>query len=100
MNLFRYLLAALIMYRSPREGRQPATCCGCGTALAELATWAVGADPDTHEGWCRVCYLDGGYTEGCSVATLSSHRDWGEYDAAALAAWPARTLVPAWLTTP
>ena len=100
MNLLRYLSAALIMYRSPREGRQPATCCGCGTSTAELTTWAIGANPNTHEGWCRACYLDGGYAAGCSVAALSSHQSWDEYDAAALAAWPARVLVPAWLTAP
>ena len=88
MNLLRYLSAALIMYRSAREGRQPATCCGCGTSTAELTTWAIGANPNTHEGWCR------------GVATLSSHQNWDEYDAAALAAWPARILVPAWLTAP
>ena len=100
MNLLRYLSAALIMYRSAREGRQPATCCGCGTSTAELTTWAIGANPNTHKGWCRACYLDGGYAEGCSVATLSSHQSWDEYDAAALAAWPTRILVPAWLTAP
>ena len=100
MHLLRYLLAALIMYRHPREGRRRATCCGCGTATAKLTTWAVNAGPDTHEGWCRACYRDGGYTPGCTVATLGAHRNWDEYDAAALVAWPTRAPVPASLTAP
>ena len=39
MHLLRYLLAALIMYRSPREGLEKATCCGCGEGPVQVVLW-------------------------------------------------------------
>ena len=97
MNFLRYLLAALIMYRHPRDGRRRATCCGCGTATAQLATWAMGAGPQTWEGWCLDCYHGGGYRAGCTRAYLGALRDWDQANAVAAEAWSTRTLVPTWL---
>ena len=104
MNLFRYLLAALIMYRSPREGRQPATCCGCGKDPVQVLLWGPADGPSRYETYCTACSADRWVEWSRAMLTsapLPADALTNEQvDAAALAGWPTRTAVLTWLSAP
>ena len=104
MNLFRYLFTALIMYRSPREGRQPATCCGCGGGPVRVLLWGQSDWDSRYETYCATCATGRWvvWSEGnCTVAPLTADALTNDQaDAAATATWPTRTLIPSWLTAP
>ena len=102
MNLLRYLLAALIMYRSPREGLKEATCCGCGESPVQVVLWGPTDEGRRYEPYCTACATDRwGDWAGCSSASLPADALTNDQvDAAALAGWPTRTAVLTWLSAP
>ena len=104
MYLLRYLLAALIMYRHPREGLEEATCCGCGEGPVQVVLWGPTDDPNRYETYCTTCSTDrwGRWTwQGCtSVALPADALTNDQVDVAAVAAWPTRTALPTWRVAP
>ena len=103
MHLLRYLLAALIMYRSPREGRQPATCCGCGKDPVQVLLWGPADGPSRYETYCTACATSR-WVEwsqvGCSSAPLPGALTNEQVENAAVASWSTRIAVLTWLSAP
>ena len=104
MNLFRYLLTALIMYRSPREGRQPATCCGCGKGPVGVLLWGPADGPSRYETYCTTCGTERRLEWlglECTLSRLPAEvLTNAQVEATALAAWSTRTSFPVWLIAP
>ena len=104
MHLLRYMFTALLMYRSPREGRAEATCCGCGEGPVQVLLWGPDDWASRHETYCTACATDrwrGWLNTGCTSSPLPTEAlTNAQVDAASLAAWLNRTALPVWLAAP